>query len=143
MGRQLLRRMHSKSCPGLFPGVIAESSRNPTLGRIAEYRARISKGAEGILERLGRPNIAAIESDVLPTEHGYAVWDRSSAIRASETCAMSSSRSYRGADDNDSPATLSCIACIAKPFLAWPRQARRRTLVRMGRRSPLRGIHHG
>ncbi len=49
-------------------GVIAESSPNCTLSRIEECRARIAKGPEGVLERFGRPNVVAIEGDVLPAE---------------------------------------------------------------------------
>ena len=51
-------------------GVIVDSSRNRTLRRIEESRARISKGPEGIWERFGWPNVVAVEGDVLPSERG-------------------------------------------------------------------------
>ncbi len=54
--------------PPSLTGVIVESSRNRTLGRIEESRAWISKGSEGILKRFGRPNVIAVEGDVLPSE---------------------------------------------------------------------------
>ena len=49
-------------------GVIVESSRNRTLRRIEESRARIAKGPEGILERFSRPNVIAVKSDVFPSQ---------------------------------------------------------------------------
>jgi len=52
----------------VLDGVIAESSRKSTLSRVEEGRARISKGPEGILERFRRPNVIAVEGDVLPSQ---------------------------------------------------------------------------
>src|SRR5208282_2253406 len=57
--------------PSSLPGLAlsqAESSPNCTRSRIEECRARIAKGPEGVLERFGRPNVVAIEGDVLPAE---------------------------------------------------------------------------
>jgi hypothetical protein len=51
-------------------GVIAESVPNRTLSSIEEGGARISQRPKSLLERLGRPDVVAIEADVLPAERG-------------------------------------------------------------------------
>jgi hypothetical protein len=53
---------------GAHIGVIAESTQNRTLSGIEEQRARIPEGPESVLERLPRPNVVAVEGDVLPAE---------------------------------------------------------------------------
>ncbi len=51
-------------------GVIAESVPKRTLSGIEELKARISQRPKPILERLGRPDVVAIEADVFPSERG-------------------------------------------------------------------------
>ena len=51
-------------------GVIAESVPKRTLSGIEEGGARISQRPKPRLERLGWPDVVAIEADVLPAERG-------------------------------------------------------------------------
>jgi hypothetical protein len=51
-------------------GVIAESVPKRTLSGIEELKARISQRPKPILERLGWPDVVAIEADVFPSERG-------------------------------------------------------------------------
>jgi len=51
-------------------GVIAESVPNRSLSGIEEGGARISQRPKPLLERLGWPDVVAIEADVLPAERG-------------------------------------------------------------------------
>jgi hypothetical protein len=51
-------------------GVIAESVSNRTLSGIEEGGARISQRPKFLLERLGWPDVVAIEADMLPAERG-------------------------------------------------------------------------
>ena len=49
-------------------GVIAESAPKRTLSVIEERRTQISQGRTPLFERFGRPDVVAIEADVLPAE---------------------------------------------------------------------------
>ena len=51
-------------------GVIAESVPNGTLSGIEKGGARISQRPKPLLERLGWPDVVAIEADVFPAERG-------------------------------------------------------------------------
>jgi hypothetical protein len=51
-------------------GVIAESVPNRTLSGIEEGGARISQRPKPLFERLGWPDVVAIEADMLPAQRG-------------------------------------------------------------------------
>ena len=53
-----------------YDGVIAEFVPNRTLSGIEEGGARISQRPKSLFERLGWPDVVAIEADVLPAERG-------------------------------------------------------------------------
>jgi hypothetical protein len=57
-------------------GVIAESSPSCTLSSIEEGRARVSQGPEAVFDRRRRPDVIAVEGDVLPAERGDVGKDR-------------------------------------------------------------------
>jgi hypothetical protein len=66
------RGQGSKSCIGIdiriLVGVIAETVLNRTVSGIEERAAQLSQGRNLLFERFGRPDVAAAEADVFPTE---------------------------------------------------------------------------
>ena len=60
----------------LHEGVIVESVPKRTLSGIEERGARISQRPKPILERFGRPDVVAIETDVFPAERANVAEQR-------------------------------------------------------------------